>query len=50
MTADLTDRKLLEQQQAVIDSLGVPDEPASQEVLERLQGLQFVGARRRREA
>ncbi|KAM7458292.1 hypothetical protein BLSTO_00951 [Blastocystis sp. subtype 1] len=33
--------KLLEQQQGVIDSLGVPDEPASQEVLERLQGLQF---------
>ena len=46
----MTDSKLLEQQQGVIDSLGVPDEPASQEVLERLQGLQFVRVRQRREA
>lgn len=38
----MTGSKLLEQQQGVIDALGVPDELASQEVLERLQGLQFV--------
>ena len=36
-------RKLLKQQQDVIDSIGIPDDISSHEVLDKLHGLQFVG-------
>ena len=40
----MTCRKLLKRQQEVIDSIGVPDDISSHEVLDKLHGLQFVGA------